>query len=113
MKLLAKANLAAKHISNNQNYYLWLPISLIAIVLLGLFSQWLNNGHKLLDDPSVIYSYALEANKIILALVLTSLYSGFLNNSLTREEYVKASVLSKACDNASELIVFYLILTHL
>lgn len=102
----------SKHIASFQNYYTWFPIGIIVIALLGTVAQWLNHGHRLLDDPSEIYSYGFESMPILLALFWTSLFSKTLNNTYSREEWIKASWIEKLIDNAPEVIIFIVILNH-
>lgn len=93
-------------IINQFRYLFWPVLAIIWIFASGKAAAWFNNGRPLLDDPSAIYGYAFLVVPVINALFITSLYSSFLNNSLTREEYANATPGGKAADNAPELIVF-------
>lgn len=94
------------HIANFRYLYIWPGLAVLWLYGSGRVAAWLNHGRALLDDPSAIYGYAFIVVPVINALFITSLYSAFLNNSLTREEYVKAPWQSQLADNAPELVVF-------
>jgi hypothetical protein len=91
-------------------HFAWFPLAALLIFLNGKLAEWLNNGHKLLDDPSSLYSFALLGPSVLWPLFWTALYSTVLNNSLTREEYVQTDWKSKFVDNLPELIIFLAVL---
>lgn len=95
-----------EHIAKYRYVYLWPALATLWLYGSGKLAAWLNHGRALLDDPSAIYGYAFIVVPVINALFITSLYSAFLNNSLTRDEYTKAPWQSQIADNAPELIVF-------
>lgn len=87
-------------------YFGWPLLAVAWIYASGKVAAWLNHGRALLDDPSAVYGYSFLVYPIINAMFITALYSSFLNNTLTREEYVRANWQSKIVDNTPELIVF-------
>lgn len=98
------------HVAKYRYVYIWPALAVLWLYGSGLVAQWLNHGMPLRDDPSAIYGYALQVVPIINAMFCTALYSAFLNNSMTRDEYATSDWKGKAVDNAPELIVLTLFL---
>ena len=101
-----------QHIANYRHYYLWPVIG--EFVVLGSFknASWLNHGKPILDDPNAIAAYGIQSWPVLLALFWTAVYSAFLNNSLTQDQYAKITPLGQFVDNLPEIVIFLAILAH-
>jgi hypothetical protein len=90
----------------------WRVITVMPFLIVGWVfgwggvASWLNHGKPLIDDPSAIYGSAMACVRPFFCIMLTRLYSGMLNNSLTPEQYSSCAWQDRLVDNAPEVIVF-------
>jgi uncharacterized BrkB/YihY/UPF0761 family membrane protein len=72
----------------------------------GWFASWINHGKPLIDDPSTMYANAMKVVPLFFSLLITMLYSGMANNSLTPEEYRGCAWQDRLVDNGVEVVIF-------